>query len=87
MEIRPKWTKEELDAIFSKATPIVAGTTTFRKDCYGNMISRTAYGLTNNPFGWEVDHIKPIAKGGSNELKNLQPLCIKANRSKSDDTL
>lgn len=32
----------------------------------------------------EVDHIKPIAKGGSNHHSNLGASCRKCNRSKSD---
>lgn len=32
----------------------------------------------------EVDHIKPLAKGGSDELKNKQALCQKCNNIKSD---
>lgn len=32
----------------------------------------------------EVDHIVPVSKGGKTELDNLQTLCWKCNRTKSD---
>lgn len=32
----------------------------------------------------EVDHIVPVAKGGTTSLNNLQTLCIDCNRGKSD---
>ena len=32
----------------------------------------------------EVDHIFPVSKGGKTEMKNLQTLCERCNRGKSD---
>lgn len=33
----------------------------------------------------EIDHIIPVSKGGCTEEKNLQTLCWKCNRSKSNN--
>jgi len=33
----------------------------------------------------EVDHIKPVSKGGNNDLDNLQTLCFYCNRGKGND--
>lgn len=55
----------------------------FRQDRYGNQICKTSYGK-NSPQGWEVDHKKPKARGGTNHPKNLQALQTGVNRQKSD---
>ena len=41
-----------------------------RKDFAGAWICREAYG-TETPYGWSIDHIKPIEKGGEEALNNL----------------
>lgn len=47
---------------------------------------KPSYGKAS-PMGWEVDHIKPSAKGGSNDTRNLQALNTSVNRSKQDSTV
>ena len=36
------------------------------------------------PAGYEVDHIRPLSKGGEHTLSNLQYLTVSENRTKSD---
>ncbi|WP_296862475.1 HNH endonuclease [uncultured Methanobrevibacter sp.] len=42
-------------------------------------------GATNKQTRLHVDHIKPVAKGGTNDLSNLQTLCEACNRAKYTD--
>lgn len=54
-----------------------------RSDPYGNEIRYGQYGK-NTTSGWEIDHITPSARGGSDALRNLQALKTSVNRQKGD---
>lgn len=55
-----------------------------RKDACGVLIERSKYGETST-YGWEIDHMIPVALGGPDSLQNLQPLQWQNNRHKSDN--
>lgn len=57
-----------------------------RKDLCGAWIHWDKYGNTvENGNGWEIDHVKPVAMGGKDDLSNLQPLQWQNNRKKGDN--
>lgn len=57
----------------------------FRKDCCGAWMRRDHYGRTDSQYGWEIDHIIPVSRGGTDDMSNLQPLQWENNRGKGDD--
>ena len=77
-------------AVWEKGRPIVGedGKTwdksVWRWDVRGIPMKFDEHGNTDSNHGWEIDHIIPTAKGGSNDLSNLQPLNWRINREKGD---
>lgn len=55
----------------------------YRKNSTRNQICYKSYG-TNGKQSWDIDHIKPSSKGGSDCLRNLQALSSTVNRSKGN---
>ncbi|BBL72328.1 HNH endonuclease signature motif containing protein [Methylogaea oryzae] len=72
-------------AVWNRAT-VVAGRDPkeYRKDCHGNTIRFGDHGNANSPFGWEIDRIVPSARGGGDELSNLQALQWRSSRIKNE---
>ena len=53
----------------------------YRQDKYGNRMYKPSYGKYSEQ-GWNIDHSKPQALGGTDHLNNLQPMNSRANYSK-----
>jgi len=72
-----------VDAVWKKAT-VLPNYPGYATDKCGAIIQKSKHGKTEQ-YGWEIDHIKPVSKNGTDDLNNLQPLNWENNRSKSDD--
>jgi 5-methylcytosine-specific restriction endonuclease McrA len=72
-------------AVWNKGQPIAGlDSNIWRKDECGHRMKYSDHGNTASSYGWEIDHIYPLAKGGRTTLENLQPLYWENNRRKGD---
>ncbi len=77
-------TKAKREAVWNKAKKVRGeNPDDVRQDPYGNTIRKDQFGRDTRQ-GWEIDHIKPESKGGSDAVRNLQALQIKKNRELGD---
>ena len=74
-----------VNTVWRKGRPVAAhDPSRIRKDACGAFITRFDYGRLTD-MGWEIDHIVPVAQGGTEHIDNLQPLQWKNNRHKGDN--
>lgn len=77
-------TKDQIDAVWNKAKKVRGeDSDEVRQDPYGNEIRKDQFGEDTDE-GWEIDHIKPESKGGSDAIRNLQALQTEKNRELGD---
>lgn len=83
---RRNFTDKEIQSIWEKATKVANNNPdVFRQDYAGAWIRRSDYGNRDSQYGWEIDHIKPLAKGGTYDDTNLLPAHWKNNKEKGDN--
>lgn len=75
------YTKEQLRGILGKTD----------RRCHlcgpeGGRLALKHYGCVDEPQGWEVDHSRAKASGGTDRMSNLLPAHASCNRAKQDMT-
>lgn len=79
------WTDHEKLAVWQKGTQIQGyDSSIWRRDICGHAMNYSEHGNRNSEYGWEIDHIRAVANGGSDNLENLQPLFWANNAAKGD---
>lgn len=78
------FTPAQIDAVWRKGRHAAGcDPNDVRLDSCNALMRRSEYGMVTT-LGWEVDHVQPVAKGGTDDLVNLQPLQWQNNRGKGD---
>ena len=71
------FTEQEKRAAWNKAREVDGyDKNMFRKDACGAWIAWSKYGARDNDYGWEIDHIYPVERGGDNHPENLQTVTL-----------
>ncbi|MCQ2960594.1 MAG: HNH endonuclease [Bacteroidales bacterium] len=79
-----KFTPNRIQQVWDKGIEIKGkNPNLYREDKFGNQMYRYSYGKYSEQ-GWNIDHSKPQAQGGTDHLNNLQPMNSRANCKKGD---
>jgi hypothetical protein len=77
------FTNDVVQRVWEKARAVPGqDSSRWRQDECGAWIGRVEYGNRNSQYGWEIDHIKPVSEGGTDDIGNLRPLQWENNASK-----
>ena len=71
------------DAVWRKGSKIVGKNPDEYRKCVlsGKVIRYSHYGNNKSRYNWDIDHIVPKSRNGSDHISNLQPVSASKNRS------
>lgn len=79
------YTEDDINRVWQTARMVEGmDAQTVRKDPCGAWIVRDKYGMSENEYGWEIDHIYPRTLGGDDNVANLRAMHCANVRSKGD---
>ncbi len=82
------FTEQQFQAVWEKGKEVHGiDKNLWRKDQCDAWIDRSQYGDRKSIYGWEIDHITPVDRGGTDDIINLRPLQWENNASRSSDRL
>lgn len=78
------FSEKQIQEAWEKVAIVGNGGSEWGKDPCGAWINKKQYG-SESEYGWGIDHMYPLSKGGNNHPDNLMAMHWSNNRSKGDD--
>ena len=80
-----EWDEEVKQTVWQKGQLLLKfAPEEFRRDVTGFAMKYSDFGNQSSMYGWEIDHVFPVALGGNDSITNLQPLHWTNNLDKGD---